>query len=177
MWKFIKQFVLRPRQTGAILPSSPDLARAMLAPIDFKTAQHIVELGPGTGAFTHLILKKMKKDARLTAIEVNEQFYKQLKKIKDARLKLIHGDAQKLSIHAKSADYVISGLPLVSFTKEQRKKTLEEIKKVVRNKYVQFNYSPLAEKDLKEHFTFTKRTIYRNIPPATVYTCKPINKL
>ena len=53
---FLRQFVQSPRTVGAVLPSSPALARAMLAPIDFASARTIVEFGPGTGAFTREIV-------------------------------------------------------------------------------------------------------------------------
>lgn len=173
MWKFIKEFIVSPRQTGAILPSGPALTEAMLTPINFSEALHIVELGPGTGAFTHQILRKMRPDAHLTVIEVNKEFIKKMRDIKDKRLTIIHGDAAKLSLHVKSADYIISGLPLVSLPATKRDIILQEIKKTVKNRYVQFHYSPLAEKDIKKHFKITaKKNIARNIPPAIVYVCR-----
>jgi phospholipid N-methyltransferase len=172
MIKFIKQFLLHPRRTGAIMPSSPDLAEAMLEPVDFAKANHIVELGPGTGAFTNLILSRMKKDSKLTVLELNEEFCKQLSKIKDPRLEIINGDALKLSTYIKSTDYIISGLPLNNFSKEHHKKIVEEVKKVVKRAYVQFHYSKLGEKYLTKEFKKIKtKTVLRNIPPAIVYTC------
>jgi len=56
MWNFIKQFISKPYSTGAVLPSSPDLVQEMLKPIDFERAEHIVELGPGTGVVTKALL-------------------------------------------------------------------------------------------------------------------------
>jgi phospholipid N-methyltransferase len=173
MINFIKQFILHPRRTGAIMPSSPDLAKAMLSSVDFKKAKHIVELGPGTGAFTHLILQKMRKDAKLTLVELNKEFCKELAQINDKRLTIMNEDAQKLSKYATTADYVISGLPMNGFTKEQHRKILGEIKKITKNAYVQFHYSPLAEKYIKEYFSrVSKKTVLKNIPPAIVYTAK-----
>ncbi len=174
MWKFIKQFVFHPRRTGAIVPSSPDLAKAMLAPVDFSKAKQIVELGPGTGAFTHLILKGMRKDARLTVLELNKNFCEELSAIQDSRLTVINGDALQLSKHVSTADYVISGLPLTNFTKNDHRKILAQIKKISKHAYIQFHYSPLSEKYIKEQFKHvSKKTVLKNIPPAIVYTARP----
>ncbi len=173
MIKFIKQFILHPRRTGAIVPSSPDLAKAMLEHVDFSKAKQIVELGPGTGAFTHLILQKMRKDAKLTLVELNKDFCKDLSKINDSRLNIINDDARNLTKHATQADYVISGLPMNGFSKKSHRKVLAEIKKVTKHAYIQFHYSPLAERYIKEYFSrIQKRTVLKNIPPAIVYTCK-----
>ncbi len=173
MIKFIKQFILHPRRTGAIMPSSPDLAKAMLEPVDFSKAKQIVELGPGTGAFTHLILQKMKNDAKLTLVELNKDFCKELSQKKDSRLTIINDDARNLTKHITQADYVISGLPMNGFSKENHRKVLAEIRKVMKYSYIQFHYSPLAEKYIKEYFSnISKKRVLRNIPPAIVYTCR-----
>ena len=174
MWKFIKQFALHPRRTGAIVPSSPDLAQAMLAPVDFSKAKHIVELGPGTGAFTHVILQRLRKDATLTLVELNENFCKDLARINDPRIKIVNDDARNLTKHITQADYVISGLPMNGFSKENHRKVLAEIKKATKQAYIQFHYSPFAEKYIKECFSnISKKKVLRNIPPAIVYTSRP----
>jgi phospholipid N-methyltransferase len=170
MINFIKQFILHPRQTGAILPSSPALVKAMIAPINFKTAKHIVELGPGTGAITKEILKNMRLDAKLTALELSPEFCKGLKKWNDKRLTVINVDAQHLSKHVDKADYIISGLPLIGLPEKTHVKILKEVKKVMKNAYIQFHYSPLGEPYLKKHFKhITRKIAVKNIPPAIVY--------
>ncbi len=173
MIKFLKQFFKNPVRTGAILPSSPALVKAMIAPIDFKKAKHIVELGPGTGAITKEILKNMRPDAKLTALEICEEFCTELKKWDDKRLFIVHADAQHLSKHVDKADYIISGLPLVGLPEKVHVKILKEVKKVMKNAYIQFHYSPLGEPYLKKHFkSVTKKIAVKNIPPAIVYTMR-----
>ena len=170
----MKQFILNPWKTGAIMPSGPELVNAMLEPIDFTKAQNIVELGPGTGAITKEILKRMQPDAKLTAVEICHDFCKDLSQIKDSRFAILHADAKYLSAFIKEADYVVSGLPLLSLPKEDHKQILQEIKKVTREKYIQFHYSPLGERQLKKHFSkITKKIAVKNIPPAIVYTAMP----
>lgn len=173
MMNFIMQFFKNPIRTGAILPSSPELIKAMVKPIDFKKAKHIVELGPGTGAITREILKQMSPDAKLTALEICPEFCEELKTWKDKRFKVIHADAQHLSKHVKKADYVISGLPLIGLPEKTHTKILREVKKVMKNAYIQFHYSPLGEPYLKKHFRhITKKIAVKNIPPAIVYVMR-----
>ncbi len=173
MFNFIKQFFKNPVRTGAILPSSPALVKAMIDPINFKKAKHIVELGPGTGAITKELLKKMKPDAKLTALEICEEFCTELKKWDDKRLTVVHADAQHLSKHVDEADYIISGLPLVGLPEKMHVKILKEVKKVMKHAYIQFHYTPLAEPYLKKHFKhISKKIAVKNVPPAIVYVMR-----
>jgi len=174
MWKFIQQFILHPRRTGAILPSGPELVKTMLEPVDFNTAKNIVELGPGTGVFTKEILRRMRPDAKLTALEISPAFCKELSKIEDKRFTVLNADAKRLSKTIKEADYVISGLPLLALPKKDHEQILNEIKKITKYAYIQFHYSPLGEAQLKKHFSkVTKKIALKNVPPAIVYTSIP----
>ena len=58
--RFLMQYILHPRTTGAIFPSSKKLACKMIESIDFNNCECIVEFGPGTGAFTEELLKRPK---------------------------------------------------------------------------------------------------------------------
>ena len=51
--EFLRQFRTRSHDTGALLPSSPALARALAS--EFRKApppRRVLEVGPGTGAVT-----------------------------------------------------------------------------------------------------------------------------
>jgi len=172
MWRFVKHFFKNTRQTGAIIPSGKDLTLAMVEPIEFSKTKNITEIGAGTGVFTKKILEKMSKDCTLTVIEINKEFCAELSKIKDKRMKLIEGDARNLSKIISNADVVVSGLPLASFTKKDRHTVLEEIQKIT-NQYIQFHYSTLTEKDIRQYFEIkNKKNVLLNVPPAIVYSCK-----
>lgn len=169
---FIRQFLRHPTQTGAVAPSSRGLVRAMLAPVDFDKARNIVELGPGTGPFTRALLARMRPDARLHAVEINPEFCRELGTLEDKRLNVIQGDAQRLSSIVPRADYILSGLPMVGFSREVHDAILNEIAQVA-PVYIQFHYSTLAEKMLRKHFkSFTRKVVLLNVPPAIVYTVK-----
>ena len=66
-------------QTASMFPSSRYLANALTKPIDFRRARTVVELGPGTGAVTNEILKRMRPDAKLFAVDINETFIDHLR--------------------------------------------------------------------------------------------------
>ncbi len=173
MWSFIKQFFLHPKEVGSIIPSSHQLVNEMLKPIDFEKAQHIVELGPGDGVITKEILKRMKTSTKLTVIEINKEFCKALQNIGDPKLHLINDSALNLTKHIKTADYIISGLPLANFSDKDTITIIDQIKKIKKHKYIQYHYSPIREADYKKHFKhLTKKIVIKNIPPAIVYTMR-----
>ncbi|MCJ7629130.1 MAG: hypothetical protein MUO50_12180 [Longimicrobiales bacterium] len=65
--------------------------------MDYNRALHIVELGVGTGCVTRELLKRMRPDARLISLEINEIFVEQCRSIRDERLVLRHSCATLLS--------------------------------------------------------------------------------
>ncbi len=115
---FFKESIRSFRPTASIFPSSRYLADALLRPIDFRKARIIVELGPGTGAVTGEILKRLRPDGRLLAIDINPVFTNHLRTAcDDPRLTPVDGSATDLlsllALHeAGSIDAVVSSLGL-----------------------------------------------------------------
>ena len=58
-WLFLSHFRKNPRTVGAIAPSSQRLARAMLDGLHLDPDARVVELGPGTGAVTGEIARRL----------------------------------------------------------------------------------------------------------------------
>ena len=106
MLDFISRFLSSPMRTGAVLPSSVRLARALAGEIDFSSAITIVELGAGTGVVTRELLKRMSNDSKLLVFEINPMFCDGLERISDDRLEVVREDARHLSKIVKSAEYV-----------------------------------------------------------------------
>ena len=81
LWRiFIKEFRKTFHTTGALLPSSQFLARAMVRPItQLPPPRRILEIGPGTGAFTNELLKVLGPQDHLDMVELNETFVDCLK--------------------------------------------------------------------------------------------------
>lgn len=75
----------------------------LLNKVDLKKGDVVLEIGPGTGFFTKLLLEKSKKvGARVVAIEFGENMYELLKKkfekeISNNELELVFGDALKFN--------------------------------------------------------------------------------
>ena len=116
--KFLGSFVRHPRQIGAVVPSSPALAKAMVRGLEVGGGQSVVELGPGTGAFTDAILRHLPDDASYLGIELNGDFVDHLRE-RFPGASFVKGCAQDAARHhAESAlpavRAVLCGLPFAS---------------------------------------------------------------
>lgn len=132
---FIRELPKSFAQIGAMLPSSPALARALVKPIREATGPiSILEVGPGTGPFTRQILKLMGPQDTFTICEINHRFLERLRhnlqrdphfqRNKD-RVFFFEGPVQALpkSSLAHHFDVIVSSLPFSNFTPD----TVEEI--------------------------------------------------
>src|SRR5580692_2749080 len=91
---FALNFFRHPFMLGSIWPSSRYLVDEVLRPVDWQRALVIVEYGPGVGTITGEILRRMRPDAHLVAIETNEAFVKFLKSsFADSRLHVANESA------------------------------------------------------------------------------------
>lgn len=120
---FFKEFQSNFTSTGAIAPSSPQLSRAILKPIRNRPLRPIkvLEVGPGTGAFTFDILKLLKPGDTLHIYELNEKLFQHLKKkiasksknIERINVQLWQTDIRTLKSGIRY-DYIISSVPFVN---------------------------------------------------------------
>src|SRR6266513_5336682 len=69
--RFVEAFIRQPLTVGAFWPSSAELSRAVVDNCDFEPWSTVVELGPGTGAFTELLLERLDERGRLLALEIS----------------------------------------------------------------------------------------------------------
>jgi phospholipid N-methyltransferase len=181
--RFLNQFIKNKKSIGAVLPSSYFLQKKILAKIDFTKDLNIVEFGPGTGAFTFEILKKLSPKSNLFVFEINEYFHQKLEnKIKDNRVTFINDSAENLAIFLKkinleNVDIIISSLPIANFSDELRKSILQKSydSLLKDGKYIQYQYSKNALEEIKAIYkdaNVTTEFVFINIPPAWVYECK-----
>lgn len=184
--EFIKGVIRHPLKTGAIAPSSPYLAREMLKHWPQGKDKVVVEYGPGTGAVTRSIDKKL-VDERYLGFELNPSFIKQLQK-KLPHLDVCHRSASDLPIELqarglKSADLIVSGLPWSIFSDELQDSILSA---TAANLSEDGTFSTFAyvhalklkqaksfSQKLHEHFkeVKTSKVVWRNLPPAVIYHC------
>jgi phospholipid N-methyltransferase len=121
---FLKESRRHFRATGALLPSSRFLARTLAAPLSAaRPPCRILEVGPGTGAVTRAIARRMIPGDHLDAIELNPRFVERLRLIllhdavliaRRPQIRIIQGAVQELEEEAVY-DHIISGLPLNNF--------------------------------------------------------------
>ncbi|SMF58327.1 phosphatidylethanolamine/phosphatidyl-N-methylethanolamine N-methyltransferase [Tistlia consotensis] len=71
---FFRRFVKDPLRTGAQIPSSAALARAMVRTLDPARPGGVVELGPGTGVVTHALIERGFAPDRIVALEIAPEF-------------------------------------------------------------------------------------------------------
>jgi phosphatidylethanolamine/phosphatidyl-N-methylethanolamine N-methyltransferase len=182
VFKFFWQWLKNPLRTAAMVPSSSELAYAMIGELPEGT-QRVIELGGGTGAITRELLAAGIHASRLFVLELNEELHAHL----HARFPGVHvvlGDARSLPELAAScgyldeglADAIVSGLGLLTMPQSLQKDILSAAFECLRADgiLVQFTYGPAApvseavvrQLGLKVH---RGDFVLRNVPPATVY--------
>jgi phospholipid N-methyltransferase len=179
---FFRNFFRHPRMLGSIIPSSRFLIKQLLQPIDWDKAQVIVEYGPGVGGITAEILRRMRPDARLIAIEMNPEFVSFLRKtLVDERFQVVEASAadvrdimQKFG-HSK-ADYIISGIPLGSMPQAVREPILRNTCEALATggSFLVFQFTTRVLPDLNRFFRYVRRKFEPlNILPAHLFFCQP----
>ena len=175
---FLTCWFRNPKTVGAIAPSGPALSRTMAALVDPSMEGTIVELGPGTGPVTAALLERGIDPSRLVLVEYDNAFCEALRG-KYPQVKVVQGDAfaldETLRGHANAPfAAIVSSLPLLNFSQEQRQRLIEISMKMLRPRapFIQFTYganSPLpVESQLYE--TSASKRIWWNLPPARVWT-------
>jgi phospholipid N-methyltransferase len=139
----------------------------------------IIELGPGTGAFTQALLTRGLKQEDLTLVEYDHDFAKRLR-LRFPGARVLRMDATRLRrahlFEPASVGAVISGLPLLNFSRRQIFAILVAAFGYLRpdGAFYQFTYGPVCPvpKPVLERLglreTFVGR-VFLNVPPATVY--------
>jgi phospholipid N-methyltransferase len=177
---FARNFLRYPNLVGWMLPSSPFVVAQVLRQIDWSRARVIVEYGPGVGTFTKEILRRMRPDARLLALEVNSDFVRLLRAaLPDARLQLVHGSAADVDIELarlgySAADYVISGLPFKTLPGELCHVVTSKTHAVLRPKgaFLVYQLSGAALPYLQRVFGKVDRDFqWLSIMPARLFYC------
>ncbi|WP_042959343.1 class I SAM-dependent methyltransferase [Erwinia tasmaniensis] len=175
---YIQEFIADPRNTGTIAPSSKALCRAMSEAADWQRCLHIAELGAGEGVLTRHLLSLMREDANLQTFETNPRFYSSLNAMqeRDPRLQVMARSAEKL--HGQF-DAIFSCLPLLSMPYMLRHRILKRAAGQLApgGIFVQFQYTSLSEPLLSSYFSWSRRRVLANLPPAWVYQGNALTQL
>jgi phosphatidylethanolamine/phosphatidyl-N-methylethanolamine N-methyltransferase len=175
--QFIRSWIEKPLSTGAVMPSSKMLARAMARCVDPQAQGPIIELGPGTGPVTAALVRHGIDPARLILVEFNPDFCRLLRARYPAAT-VVQGDAYRLrrlleNYVDEPAAAVVSGLPLVTKPLRIRLRLISDAMTLLAPgaPFVQFTYAmlPPIPKKLPGMRAQASEMIWMNLPPARVW--------
>jgi phospholipid N-methyltransferase len=179
---FARNFFRHPRMLGSIVPSSRFLIKQLLEPINWNHARVIVEYGPGVGGITAELLRHMRPDAILIAIEMNPDFVKFLRSsFDDPRLRVVEGSAEAVDeILVRNgyhrASYIISGIPFSTIPAPVRERILRKTHDVLEagGAFLVYQFSTRVLQDLTRIFGYVSRRFQPlNVLPAHLFICQP----
>ena len=175
--QFIRSWIEKPLSTGAVMPSSRALARAMARYVDPRSQGPVIELGPGTGPVTEALVRHGVNPGRLILVEFNPDFCRLLRTRYPAAT-VVQGDAYRLrrlleNYINEPAAAVVSGLPLVTKPLRTRVRLISDAMTLLATgaPFVQFTYAmlPPIPKELSGVRAESSELIWMNLPPARVW--------
>jgi phospholipid N-methyltransferase len=185
---FFREFLRAPLTVGAVLPSGPALAEVATAAVPGTGSPVVLELGPGTGAFTAPIQRRLAGSGRHIAVELNSRFADRLAALHPAVDVAVADAASLREVLAQRdisrVDVVVSGLPWAAFDEPTQRSVLSEVVAVLDPAgvfttfaYVHARWAPPAQRllrSLRSRFeeVVVSRTVWSNVPPALVYLCR-----
>jgi phospholipid N-methyltransferase len=137
---FWRQFRQHFHTTGSLAPSSRYLGRALARYVGAGPGQRVLEVGPGTGAVTAQVVRRLREGDQLDLVELNDQFVRHLHGRFDRepqfaavkpRCRVLHQPIEQLSTD-QPYDIVISGLPLNNFSVADVEQILAVLERLVR---------------------------------------------
>jgi phosphatidylethanolamine/phosphatidyl-N-methylethanolamine N-methyltransferase len=177
---FFRRWLQNPLQMGSIIPSSPVLGKLIAKHIDKGSDAAVLELGAGTGAVTHSLIRSGIAPKRIVLVEIVPEMAEHLE-VKFPETKVLQADAfnlpvDKLGHIAPDIGTVICGIPLVLLPEKKQRQFIEQVETVAPGKgFLLYTYcisSPLPYRALKLE---AKRLAWTplNFPPASVWHYLP----
>ncbi|MCA8970729.1 MAG: hypothetical protein KDC95_13125 [Planctomycetes bacterium] len=180
------RFLRDPRNIATIWPSSRVLADAMLRGLEARAGDLVVEFGPGTGAFTRVIIDRLLcvAETRYLGIEGDARLHALLRE-RFAALQFVCGRVEADSSWPEDLGaprFIISGLPLISMPADVLRAIVFDASRrlapggIFRTfSYVHSTPTPgqrRLRRTMAEAFDefHVSRPIARNLPPALVFT-------
>jgi phosphatidylethanolamine/phosphatidyl-N-methylethanolamine N-methyltransferase len=175
---FLREWFANPQRTGSLAPSSPQLGAAMAHWLPTDPESFVLELGPGTGAVTEMLLKRGLREDRLVAIEHNPKMARLLRE-KFPHAQIITGDAWQMDVLLRerrhpieSVGAVISSLPLLNFPLAEAEALAEKIRDILEphGNWVQYSYRihKLRPRGSSSFRLRASKIVWFNLPPARV---------
>jgi phospholipid N-methyltransferase len=178
---FSRNFIKHPRMLGSLIPSSRFLVNRLLSQVDWGRAATIVEYGPGVGTFTAEILRRLRPNSSVLAIDTNCDFARYLARtLRDDRLHVIQGSAADAQENLRErglarADYVISGIPYSTMDPVVRQQILRTTHEVLQpdGAFLVYQFTRAVLPYLRQVFPHVHQEFEpRNIMPARLFYCR-----
>ena len=180
------KFLKNPRTVGAVSPSSKALAEMMVANLPKTEPVFVVELGPGTGAFTGAIVNRLGPDARFLAIDIEPDFVKKIRQ-RWPTVECVCASAEDLERLVaergiERVDHIVSGLPFASLPVAMTRQILQGIERTLKpgGTFTTFQYvhgygmppGRLFRRQMSELMGAAprRRLVLRNFPPTYILT-------
>ena len=169
-----------PRQVCSVFPSSPAVGRAMAEFIADRDVPAVVELGAGTGAVTHQLLRSGLAPGDLTCVEIAPLLASHLER-RFPGIEVLRNGAETLSRvwsrHGRTkVGAVVSTLPMRLFPDELSAEVLRSCFDIMHDngRFAQFTYrrrSPVASNVVRSLGLVAGRyrKVWINLPPATIW--------
>lgn len=174
---FFQAWVRNPLRVAAVAPSGRALARLITSEISQDTGP-VIELGPGTGAFTRALVARGLRQEDLALIEFGSEFVTSLR-VHYPRASIYRMDATRLRtidlLDGRAAGAVVSGLPLLSMPQRKVLAILVGAFRKLRPDGALYQFTgprcPVPRR-LLDHLGLEAQRIggtFANLPPAAVY--------
>jgi phospholipid N-methyltransferase len=175
--QFFRSWVQNPLAIGAVAPSGRTLAKLMVK--DVQADARVMELGPGTGNVTRAILDSGVDERNLYLVERDAAFARLLR-ARFPKATVLHEDATALTAHTRAVagtfDFIVSGLPLVLFSRDQKERVLANVLTLLKptGAFHQFTYGGRCpiRRSVRDALGLDKVLLGIapfNVPPAFVY--------
>jgi phospholipid N-methyltransferase len=175
---FFQAWLRNPLRVAAVAPSGRALASIITSEISRDTGP-VIELGPGTGAFTRALIARGVREEDLALIEFGSAFAATLQ-FHYPRACVLRMDAARLRMvdlfDGQPAGAIVSGLPLLSMPPRKVIAVLSGAFRKLRpdGALYQFTYGPRCPVPLRllNHLGLEAERIggtLANLPPAAVY--------
>lgn len=179
--RFAQTFFKTPKMLGSVVPSSRFLISEIVRRVDWPNAKTIVEFGPGTGVITEQLLTHARADAKVIAVELNDNLADLLRaRLKDPRLQIVRGSATEidrilLRLGIGEVDQIIAGIPFSIMKPHDRLQVLQKSHDVLRRggSLLIYQFSRRVRRDLKRVFGEVDSSFEPlNFLPAHLFQCR-----
>lgn len=174
---FLINFFRNPLQNGSVVPSSRQATEGMFQGVDLSQCEYVVELGPGTGVFTHALYRGLPSHAQVMVVELESSYISSLKERYGDRFEIVENSASELTrlIEERGwprVDLIVSGLPF-TMPKEVKRELWSSIDTLTTSGATMrwFTYFPWIMRWYYRKFPIQKvKFVPGNFPPLWVFT-------